>query len=37
MAFSFHLLSGEVGLEACFHLAEPDYAEGGRRLAELAA
>lgn len=35
IAFAFHLLFGEVGQEACFHLVEPDYAEGGRRLAEL--
>jgi ArsR family metal-binding transcriptional regulator len=37
MAFAFRLLPGELELEACPRLAEPDYAEGGRRLAELMA
>jgi len=37
MAFAFRLLFGELGVAACPHLAEPDYAEGGRRLAELLA
>jgi len=37
MAFAFRLLFGELELETCSHLAEPDYAEGGRRLAELVA
>ena len=37
MAFAFRLLFGELALEACPHLAEPDHAEGGRRLAELVA
>lgn len=37
MAFAFRLLFGELGLEACPHLAEGEYAEGGRRLAELVA
>ena len=35
MAFAFRLLFGELGLEACVHLNQPEYAEGGRRLAEL--
>jgi ArsR family metal-binding transcriptional regulator len=37
MAFAFRLLFGELRLDTCPHLAEPDYAEGGRRLAELVA
>jgi ArsR family metal-binding transcriptional regulator len=37
MAFAFRLLFGELTLDACSHLAEPAYAEGGRRLAELIA
>jgi ArsR family metal-binding transcriptional regulator len=37
LAFAFRLLFGELGLDACPHLDEPDYAEGGRRLAELVA
>ena len=37
MAFAFRLLFGELGQDACPHLAEPDHAEGGRRLAELMA
>lgn len=35
MAFAFRLLFGELSLEACPRLKEPEYAEGGRRLAEL--
>ena len=35
MAFAFRLLFGEINLDACPHLAEAEYAEGGRRLAEL--
>ena len=35
MAFAFRLLFGELDLDACPHLAKPDYAEGRRRLAEL--
>jgi len=35
MAFAFRLLFGELGLDACPHLAEADHAEGARRLAEL--
>jgi len=35
LAFAFRLLFGELGLEACPHLVEGEYAEGGRRLAEL--
>lgn len=37
LAFSFRLLFGETSLAACAHLAEPEYTEGGRRLAELIA
>lgn len=37
MAFAFRLLFGELELETCPRLAEPEYAEGGRRLAELVA
>jgi ArsR family metal-binding transcriptional regulator len=37
MAFAFRLLFGEIDLRACPHLAEPHYAEGGQRLAELIA
>jgi len=37
MAFAFRLLFGELDLDACSHLAEPEYAEGGRRLVELVA
>ncbi len=36
-AFSFELLFGDQELIACPHAAEQDYAEGGRRLAELLA
>lgn len=35
MAFAFRLLFGEMNLDACPHLAEPEYAEGRRRLVEL--
>jgi ArsR family metal-binding transcriptional regulator len=35
IAFALRLLFGELPPEACSRLAEPDYAEGGRRLAEL--
>ncbi len=35
MAFAFGLLLGEHELAECPHLTAPDYAEGGRRLAEL--
>jgi ArsR family metal-binding transcriptional regulator len=34
-AFAFRLLFGEIGPEACPRLRQPEYAEGGRRLAEL--
>jgi len=34
-AFAYRLLFGEVRLQDCPRLAEPQYAEGGRRLAEL--
>lgn len=34
-AFAYRLLFGEVRLQACPRLSEPEYAEGGRRLAEL--
>jgi len=37
MAFAFRLLFGELEVAACPHLAEPEYVEGGRRLAELVA
>jgi ArsR family metal-binding transcriptional regulator len=37
MAFAFRLLFGELALDACSHLAEPEYAEGGQRLAELVS
>lgn len=37
MAFAFRLLFGELEAATCPHLAEPEYAEGGRRLAELVA
>jgi ArsR family metal-binding transcriptional regulator len=37
MAFAFRLLFGELALDACSHLAEMEYAEGGQRLAELVA
>ena len=37
MAFAFRLLFGELSLEACPRLTEPEYAEGRRRLAELVA
>jgi ArsR family metal-binding transcriptional regulator len=37
MAFAFSLLFGEHALADCFPLAEPEHAEGGRRLAELIA
>ncbi len=37
MAFAFRLLFGELESDACPRLAEPAYAEGGRRLAELLA
>jgi hypothetical protein len=30
-------LFGELQVEICPRLVEPDYAEGGRRLAELVA
>ena len=35
IAFAFRLLFGELCLEECPPLATPQYAEGGRRLAEL--
>lgn len=35
LAFAIRLLFGELGLEACSQLTTPQYAEGGRRLAEL--
>ena len=35
MAFAFGLLLGGRRLDQCPRLAEPEYAEGGRRLAEL--
>ena len=35
MAFAFGLLLGGHELGECPHLTAPDYAEGGRRLAEL--
>lgn len=35
MAFAFRLQFGELEADTCPHLAEPEYAEGGRRLAEL--
>ena len=35
MAFAFELLLGGHELAECPHLTAPDYAEGGRRLAEL--
>ena len=35
MAFAFGLLLGGRELTECSHLTTPDYAEGGRRLAEL--
>jgi len=35
MAFGFELLLGERQLAECPHLQEPEYADGGRRLAEL--
>ncbi|MGA9350795.1 MAG: (Fe-S)-binding protein [Anaerolineae bacterium] len=35
MAFGFGLLLGGRELAECPHLTAPDYAEGGRRLAEL--
>jgi len=35
MAFAFELLLGGRQLSGCPRLAEPEYAEGGRRLAEL--
>lgn len=35
MAFAFGLLLGGRELTECSHLTAPDYAEGGRRLAEL--
>jgi ArsR family metal-binding transcriptional regulator len=34
-AFTFRLLFGELELDACPRLSEPEYAEGGRRLAGL--
>ncbi len=34
-AFAYRLLFGEVHLQDCPRLAEPQYVEGGRRLAEL--
>ena len=35
MAFTFGLLQEEHWLVECPHLSTPQYAEGGRRLAEL--
>ena len=35
MAFAFGLLLGGRELVECLHLTAPDYAESGRRLAEL--
>jgi ArsR family metal-binding transcriptional regulator len=35
MAFAFELLLGGRHLSECPHLQEPEYAVGGRRLAEL--
>jgi len=35
MAFGFELLLGGRHLAECPHLQEPEYADGGRRLAEL--
>ena len=37
MAFGFRLLFGKVVVDACPHPKEPEYAESGRRLAELVA
>ena len=37
IAFALRLLFDELHLETCPRLAEPGYAEGGRRLAELLA
>ena len=37
IAFALGLLFGELQVESCPRLAEPHYAEGGRRLAELVA
>jgi len=37
IAFAVRLLFAELPLAACPHLAEPEHAEGGRRLAELLA
>lgn len=37
MAFGFRLLFGEVAVDGCPHLKEPEYLDGGRRLAELVA
>ncbi len=37
MAFAFGLLMGDRALSECPHLQEDEFAEGGRRLAELLA